>query len=146
MRNFTVVAIVTVISVFSGACSGSSPSEDSEPASPAATNATEATDTRVPRGQELDGLCDWFAGQVVILSEVTCDELFEAGKAVIVDFESQASLPDGGIQLLISRVCTGSQGDAVMTYEPHEDYMPALADAVVGDFCPGDRENIVAAS
>ena len=141
MRRTSVIVVLIAVCLLAAACS------DDEPAATESPATTRPTTTRVPPptsipGVDTEGRCDWLT-PVKVFPETDCDEMFETGRAVLAEFPDYEDALDGAIQLFLSLVCTGAQSDTPVTYRPEELHMPALADAVVGTMCPGDRANIV---
>lgn len=73
---------------------------------------------------------------------VSCGELLNAANHVLVPFGYS---PDTrGVFAEVLRVCQNL--DTEITYWPQSPQIPALADALVGTMCPGDRALIVEVS
>ena len=141
MRRTAIVVVLIAVCALCVACSDDEPTATESPASTRPTTTRVPPPTSIP-GLDTEGRCNWLT-PVTVFAETDCDEMFETGRAVLAEFPEYVDALDGAIQLFLSLVCTGAQSDTPVTYRPEEQHMPALADAVVGTMCPGDRANIV---
>lgn len=144
MRNLGSCSALIAICLLGAACGGS----DSSPAvrAPLTTHPSAAEIATSIPGVHQPGLCDWYAGNVEILSGISCDAAIARARVVLADFPTQADARIPAVQLFIAGVCTAAGANTPMTYGVDELYIPALADAFVGVICPGDRTRIIAES
>ncbi len=86
--------------------------------------------------------CDDYAPAFETLPGVTCEEIYQAARVVLAWFEGFERLTDEGLHIQIVVLCDRK---SEVTYLPESTHIPALADALVGKLCPGDRSLIVPA-
>ena len=141
MRRTAIIVALIAVCFLAAACSDDDPAANESPATTRPTTTRPPPPTSIP-GLDTEGRCNWLT-PVQVFAETDCDEMFETGRVVLAEFPEHAEALDGAIQLFLSLVCTGAQSDTLVTYRPDELHMPALADAVVGTMCPGNRDNIV---
>ena len=142
MRNSVIFGVLITVCMLAAACGGGDDSPTTADV-PATTNPAAATIPPSIPGQNEAGRCNFWTGFLDILPDATCDGAMETVRTVLADFPDHAEDNESAVQLFISRICTGANSsDDKMTYIPGDLHIPALADALVGVVCPGERANI----
>jgi len=105
---------------------------------PVAANPTAEPETQ-------DDRCDGGGARFVPALGKSCSDVYEMTRSVLVRYDGYQQINAMGVELEAGVICSAAAGDSVKTYLPESTHIPALADALIGDFCPGDRGNFVPA-
>ena len=111
------------------------------PTTTKATTTTVRSTTAAPVSAGED--CEGSGAPFTTSPGVTCEEVYEQAKLILLTFDGFEKTTDFFIETTSGIVCGAMAGTEPKTYEPESTYIPALADALVDRFCPGDREMLV---